>query len=99
MKKEELRPKLLLSAQRALWGMIYPEIRAIAVGGDERKLKVIYYLDRKPNENDFENISEVVGLICADIEFQEVEEVCLKTNESISNLDNLDSWVYVRYEK
>ena len=32
MKEIELRREVLISMQRALWGMIYPEIRAISVG-------------------------------------------------------------------
>ncbi len=100
MNKEiELRREVLISIQRALWGMIYPEIRAIAVGYEGKKrLKVIYYLDREPNEEDYENISEVTAEICADIDFQEVEELCIFTKEPINKLDNLVSWVYMRRE-
>ena len=89
-----------LSTQRALWGMIYPEIRAIAVGlPNTTKLKVIVYLDRDPVETDYENIKEVTGEIAADIpELNEFEEVCLFSQESINKLDNLDYWVYIRKE-
>lgn len=96
----ELRREVLISIQRALWGMIYPEIRAIAVGYEgTKKLKVIYYMDREPNEDDYENISEVTTEICADIDFQEVEELCIYTDEPFSKLDNLVSWVYMRKEE
>jgi len=99
MNNVEIRIKLLLSAQRALWGMIYPEIRAIAVGFDGlKKLKMIYYLDREPTEEDYESISDVTGEILADIEFLAVEEVCIYTKEPFSKLDNLTSWVYIRKE-
>ena len=97
--KENIKIDLLLSAQRALWGMIYPEIRAIAVGFEAtRKLKIIYYLDREPTGNDYESISEVAGEICADINFTDVEEMCIYTKEAFSKLDNLSSWVYMRKE-
>lgn len=101
MNKEiELRREVLISIQRALWGMIYPEIRAIAVGYEgEKKLKVIYYLDREPNEDDYESISEVTTEVCADINFQEVEEHCIFTKEPTNKLDNLVSWVYMRKEE
>ena len=99
MDRTEMRTTLLLSAQRALWGMIYPEIRAIAVGFDGlKKLKMIYYLDREPTEEDYESISEVTTEILADIEFLGVEEVCIYTKEPFSKLDNLESWVYMRKE-
>ena len=99
MNKTEIRTTLLWSAPKALLGMIYPEIRAIAVGFDGlKKLKMIYYLDREPTEEDYESISEVTTEICADIEFLGVEEVCIYTKEPFSKLDYLDFWVYMRKE-
>jgi hypothetical protein len=99
MNEIELRREVLLSMQRALWGMIYPSIRAIAVGFvGITKLKVIYYLDREPNKNDYESIYEVTTEVCADINFKEVEELCIFTNKPFSELDNLETWVYVRKE-
>jgi len=95
----EIRREVLISIQRALWGMIYPDIRAIAVGFEGlKKLKVIYYLDREPNEDDYENISDVTGEVLADVDFSEVEELCIFTTVPISKLDNLTSWVYIRQE-
>jgi len=88
MKEIELRRQVLLSIQRALWGMIYPSIRAIAVGFEgERKLKVIYYLDREPIQDDYDNISEVTTEVCGDINFTDVEEICIFSIEPFSKLD------------
>lgn len=99
MDKIQIRKDLLISIQKALWGMIYPSIRAIAVGYEgTQKLKVIYYLDREPNDDDYENISEVTTEIFADINFLESEEICIFTLEPISKLDSLVSWVYIRKE-
>lgn len=85
--------------QRALLGMIYPEIKMISVGFDgTKKLTVIYYLDREPNESDYENISEVTTLVCADIEFSEVEEICEYLENSYVKVNSLDGWVYIRQE-
>ncbi|HOY96206.1 MAG TPA: hypothetical protein PK509_10730 [Catalimonadaceae bacterium] len=102
MKESEylvLRRDVLLSIQRALWGMIYPSIRAISVGFEgTKKLKVIYYLDREPNDDDYENLSDVTGEVCSDIAFKEVEEICKFSLEPFSKLDNLESWVYIRKE-
>lgn len=100
MTEIELRREVLISIQRALWGMIYPEIRAIAVGWEGiQKLKVIYYLDREPIEMDFENISDVTSEVIADINFSEVDEQCIFTLLPTNQLDNLNSWVYIRKEK
>lgn len=99
MEEIEIRRDLLISIQRALWGMIYPCIRSIAVGFDGlEKLKIIFYLDREPDEDDYEIISEVAGEVCADLHFSEVEEKCIYTNEPFSKLDNLTTWVYMRKE-
>ncbi|MBT2622619.1 hypothetical protein [Chryseobacterium sp. ISL-6] len=96
----ELRRDVLISIQRALWGMIYPSIRAIAVGFENtEKLTVIYYLDKEPEEEDYENIAEVTSEVCSDINFSTVEEFCIYTNEPFSKLDNLVSWVYMRKEE
>lgn len=96
----DIRRTVLLSVQRALLGMIYPEIRAIAVGFEEtKKLTLIYYLDREPNKDDFDNLSDVTGEVLADIDFSEVIEKCIYTTESISKLNSLESWVYIRKEE
>lgn len=80
--------------------MIYPSIRAIAVGFEgTEKLKVVYYLDREANDNDYENISDVTGEVCSDIAFTEVEERCEFTLDPFSKLDDLESWVYIRQEE
>jgi hypothetical protein len=99
MEEIEIRRHLLISVQRALWGMIYPSIRSIAVGFDGlKKLTIIFYLDREPNDDDYETISDVAGEVCSDINFAEVEEICVCTNAPFSELDNLMTWVYMRKE-
>ncbi|MGE6355544.1 hypothetical protein ACQKCJ_16870 [Flavobacterium sp. NPDC079362] len=95
----EIRRTVLLSIQKALLGMIHSEIRAIAVGFESRqKLIVVYYLDREPNEDDYENISDVTAEVLGDIDFSEVEEKCIFSKDALLKLDNLDSWVYKRKE-
>lgn len=99
MNQNDIRIRVLLSIQRALLGMIYPSIRAISVGFEQLdKLKVIYYLDREPVDEDYESISELTTEIISDIEFKDVEELCIFSHASISSLDGLNSWVYIRKE-
>ena len=80
--------------------MIYPSIRAVAVGFNGLEtLKVVIYLDREPNESDFEYLSDIAGEILADINFNSVEEVCLFSEAHLSALDDgLIAWVYMRME-
>ena len=91
---------LKLSAQRALRGRIYPQIRAIAVGLPKpNKLKVVLYVDREPTDLDYESVSDITGEICADFpEISEVEEPCIFTPAKINILDSLDFLAYSRKE-
>ena len=99
MEKIEIRTKLLLSIQRALLGMIYPSIRAIAVEFLRlEELKVIVYLDREPIEFDYENLSDITGEILADMEFKKVEEICLFSKATKLELKDEAIWVYMRKE-
>ena len=100
MRKDiDLFRNVLLSAQRAILGEIYVEIRAIAIGFDSKKLTVICYLDRIPIEDDYENLSNIVGQIVADIDFETVEEKCVFSQDLLSKLDSLDSFIYARKER
>jgi hypothetical protein len=99
MRKDiDLFRNVLLSAQRAILGEIYAEIRAIAVGFDSKKLTIICYLDRMPIEDDYENLSNISGQILADIDFETVEEKCVFSKDLLSELDSLDSFIYARKE-
>lgn len=98
MNKSELRVTVLISAQRALLGMIHPSIRAISIGFTENTLTIIYYLDRVPIDEDYENISVVVSEIMADIDFSKIEEKCVFTKKPLSTLENVSDWVYIRQE-
>lgn len=91
---------ILLSAQSALLGQIYPSIRGIAIGfsGTER-LKLICYLDREPTEDDYDNLGIIGTEICADINFATAEEICICSKDNFRNLDSLDCWIYMRMEE
>jgi hypothetical protein len=98
MEYRELTRSLLISAQRALLGAIYPEIRAIAVGFDgSKELTIKMYLDRMPNEMDYEELSDISAQILGDVEFTKVEELC-EYHEGKISLGNLDFFVYMRKE-
>ena len=95
----EIRVQLLVAAQRALLGAIYPDIRAIAVGFDGlRKLTIKMYLDRPPTESDYDELSAISGEILGDIDFASVEEICEYNVDPKYQLDGLDRFVYSRKE-
>jgi hypothetical protein len=95
----ELRTKLLLCVQRALLGKIYKKMRSITIGFDDiKKLKIIVYLEEECNEDDIQNLEEITAEILADIDFEDIEEQCIYSKESLSELKCLDVWVYYRKE-
>ena len=99
--QQKLRTEVLLSAQKALLGMIYPEVRAIAIGYLEKTLKLLYYLEREPNESDYEILEEVTSEIIADFPsetFDHIEEICLFSEKRMNDLENLNGWIYIRKE-
>jgi hypothetical protein len=78
---------------------VYPSIRAVAYESDDlKRLKIIYYLDREPNDMDYESLSDVCGEVLADLNFEEVEEVCEYTVRPFSTLAGNNNFVYVRKE-
>jgi hypothetical protein len=98
MKEQEITVLLKLSLQRALLGAIYPAIRAIAYEFNElKKLKIVFYLDREPNDDDYESVSDVCAEVLGDIEFQKIEEICEYTTKSFSELAP-NNFVYLRKE-
>lgn len=99
METNEIRIKTLLSIQRALLGAIYPAIRVISVnfqGLD--KITINCFLDREPNNDDYENISIVTGEVCADIPFKSAEEKCICFTDNLNSLSSIGIWVYMRKE-
>ena len=94
---------LILWIWQSLLGEIYPEIRVIAVGFDaNRKLRIRYYLDREPTEDDYENLAVVVANIFAHTssreDIKEVEEEIVFAKGADYEIDPLDGVVFARKE-
>ena len=87
----------------ALIGEIYPEIRLIAVKFSEaHELLVRYYLDREPNEDDYDSvdmlISEVLANTSNTTEITYYEGECVFSKEHMRELNQLDEVIYARRE-
>jgi len=101
--KNNLPAWLRLWFQGALIGEVYPEIRAIAVGlSEERELVVRYYLDREPDDFDYESLQAVVSTVLSntrtDRQIRSTREECIHSREELSNIDRMGGLVYARRE-
>lgn len=100
----ETMPDWLFSwACKAIIGEVYPSIRAIAIGyNNKRRLIVRYYVDRPPQSEDYDSIEVVVTNILANTQSSEeivsVSEEVEFTKEPLGRLDVLGGLIYARRE-
>ena len=97
------REEILLALQSSLLGEIYSGIRAIVFNynSDNRQFILRYYLEKEPDEDDYKNIGIVVAEFLSNFKFSEfdkVDEECVYSKLSISELEILDGMVYCRKE-
>jgi hypothetical protein len=95
-----LRTAALLSLQRALWGMVTPDLRgvAMAIGDGRVHARMIY--EQEPTDEQLEIISEVETLVIADF-LPEVEVVVVADTvppDRVADLLPGEGWVYLRRE-
>jgi len=95
MKKYEL----LLSAQRALLGMITSNMRAITVGYVSDTFVLRIYFHSKPSELEIELMGDIMSEVLADLnETNSYKEEPIVTQAPRHHLEPIDTWVYIRYE-
>ena len=94
-----LRLEVLLSAQRALWEVPTPALRAVAVAWDERWLRPRFVYDAPPSESEQELVSLFGTYLAADFVAHMVDEryEVLPWPQPL-NLRPGEDWVYLRYE-
>ena len=71
------------SANRATVSTITPSMVAIAIGWQRRCLHLIAYLEKTPNSDDFEAVSDIAGEIISDF-----PDYFTKTKEDCRLIDN-----------
>ena len=62
------RPLVLLSLQRALLGMVTPDLRAVEVEIGNRRVLAHFYYDTEVTEEHEAIVSEVEGLVIGDLD-------------------------------
>lgn len=103
MKFQELplHVQILLSFQRALWDMVTPALRAVAVRPEGPIIRARFLYEMEPGETEREIVAEVETYVLADfdesidVEFQ--AEYLPVDMIRVAELD--EQWVYRRYEK
>jgi hypothetical protein len=97
------RSEIKCAMQTALLGEVYPSIRAIACAYNPitKNFLIRYYLDRKPTDDDYDSVSEVMTEFISHFkysEFDELKEECQYSELPASKIDPLDGFVYARKE-
>ncbi len=79
--------------------MIYPAIRGISISFEGlQDVTLVCFLDRPPNEDDYDNLSCIVCEIVSDVEFESVKEDCVYTTQPLPQISDSGIWVYRRQE-
>ncbi len=91
------RTDVLLSAQRAMWGEIFPSLRSITVEWSEDCIYVYGYLDGEPSDDDIESISCIATEIVADFRGIDIEFEVIRCDYPIPISDSR-TIVYLRRE-
>ncbi len=97
------REEIIVSLVYALYGFIYPSIRMVVYKYDKnsKDFTLRYYLDREPNEDDYDNISDVMGEFTSSLkatDYGDIFEECIYSTDPMNILDILDGYVYGRKE-
>ena len=102
MKDNQGHEWIIDSAIRAIQGNLQSNVRAIAIGYRYNRLTLKCYLDSLPSEQDKEMLSDIAGEIISDFppdKIPRTTEICEFSNVPISELDKLDSFIYIRTDE
>ncbi|WP_308797701.1 hypothetical protein [Agromyces silvae] len=94
------RVRVLLSVQRAMWDLVTPNLRAVAVAAQEPNIRLRFMFENDPSEDDHENVSLAETYVIADFEDSvSVDATCVWLPVPVSrDLDIGEEWVYMRKE-
>jgi hypothetical protein len=96
--KTEMRPQVLLSVQRALLGEVFPSLRGVALGWDDRRIGIVCYIDGPISTSDQDRLASVETEVQAD--FSEAYEIELEIVrcDAPAKMAPLQAWAYLRRE-
>ncbi|NTW41614.1 MAG: hypothetical protein HGA44_17335 [Cellulomonadaceae bacterium] len=96
----DFRISVLLSLQRALWDLVTPNLRGVAVRVEYPEVGVRFLFDTEPSKDDRECVSEAETLVIADF----LDDVIVATHAecvppaTARELKLGEDWVYLRKE-
>jgi hypothetical protein len=97
----DLRASVLLAAQRALWDLVTPNLRGVAVLVTPSRVVARFVFEDNPSELDEENVSEAETELMADVPFgvevMAVAEASPPPRQRV--LRPGEEWVYLRQER
>lgn len=99
MKDNQGHEWIIDSASRTIQENLQSNVRAIAIGYSYNCLTLKCYLDSLPSKQDKEMLSDIAGEIISDFppdKIPRTTEICEFSNVPISELDKLDSFIYIR---
>ena len=95
----DLRTRVLFSANRALWGAITQNLRAVTVDYNKQWLTLRAYFDNGATEDDKELIDVALTEMIADL-WQEIEQCRYEAVDLPfpNKMEVLADWLYMRHE-
>lgn len=91
---------LKLAVFISLLGAVVKDMRAIAYDYSETSISIYGYLDREPEENDYNVIDIAITEIMASYPnflYQNIK--LIKSDDPIGKLESYKGWVFARYEE
>lgn len=99
MTEDQINISVRLSIQRALLGVITPNVRMITVGWDGLKLlKIRAYFDCVPNADQIEDVDAACAEVVSDIEFERDNVECIFSTSALKDLEIFKFVAYSRKE-
>jgi hypothetical protein len=96
----DFRVRVLLSIQRALWDLVTPNLRAVAVTAREPHIHLRFMFENEPDDDDREDTSLAETYVIADFEDSvSIETDCVWLPVSLPrDVEPGEEWVYLRKE-
>jgi hypothetical protein len=95
----DLRTKILFSANRAMWGAVTPDLRAVTVDYNKDWLTLRAYFDKNASDNDKKLVDVALTETMADL-WQDVKQCRYEPLDLPfpATMNILRDWIYIRHE-